>query len=118
MQQALVKGASPAEAARYARAAVLARREHVASPQGTGPTAPRAERSRRADRAPDPGAGIDLIASLGAVDRQGPGPGAPAGGAVLPDRSGGSGGGGLRMPDAGRAARGLARAAFRWIRRR
>jgi transposase-like protein len=112
MQHALVKGASPAEAARCARAAVLARREPVASPQGTEPPAPRAERSRRADRAPDPGAGIDVIASLGAVDRQGPGAGAPIGGAVLPGRAGRSGGGGLRMPGAGRAARGLARAAF------
>jgi MerR family transcriptional regulator, light-induced transcriptional regulator len=109
MQHALVKGASPAEAARYARAAVLARREPVASPPGTGLPAPRAERSGRVDRTPDPGAGIDVIASLGAVDRQGPRPGAPTGGAVL---SGRSGGGGLRMPGAGRAARGLARAAF------
>jgi transposase-like protein len=109
MQHALVKGASPAEAARYARAAVMARREPVASPPGAGLPAPRAERSGRVDRTPDPGAGIDVIASLGAVDRQGPGPGAPTGGAVL---SGRSGGGGLRMPGAGRAARGLARAAF------
>jgi transposase-like protein len=109
MQHALVKGASPAEAARYARAAVLAGRGPVASPQTPGPPAPRAERSKRVDRAPDPGAGIDVIASLGAVDRQGPRPGAPTGGAVL---SGRSGGGGLRMPGAGRAARGLARAAF------
>jgi MerR family transcriptional regulator, light-induced transcriptional regulator len=109
MQHALVKGASPAEAARYARAAVMARREPVASPPGAGLPVPRAERSGRVDRTPDPGAGIDVIASLGAVDRQGPGPGAPTGGAVL---SGRSGGGGLRMPGAGRAARGLARAAF------
>jgi transposase-like protein len=109
MQHALVKGASPAEAARYARAAVMARREPVASPPGAGLPAPRAERSGRVDRTPDPGAGIDVIASLGAVDRQGPGPGAPTGGAVL---SGRSGGGGLRMPGAGRAARGIARAAF------
>jgi transposase-like protein len=112
MQHALVKGASPAEAARYARAAVMARREPVASPPGAGLPAPRAERSGRVDRTPDPGAGIDVIASLEAVDRQGPRPGAPTGGAVLPDRSGRSGGGGLRMPGAGRAARGLARAAF------
>src|SRR5215217_4813125 len=44
MQHALVKGASPAEAARYARAAVQTGRGRVASPQRTGATAPRPER--------------------------------------------------------------------------
>jgi MerR family transcriptional regulator, light-induced transcriptional regulator len=112
MQHALVKGASPAEAARYARAAVQAGLGRVASPQRTGATAPRPERSRQADRAPDPGAGIDVIASLGAVDRQGHGLAAPTDGAALAAARAGRSGGGLRMPGVGTAARGLARAAL------
>jgi len=111
MQHALVKGASPAEAARYARAAVQAGRGPVASPRGTGATAPRPERSRRADRAPDPGAGIDVIASLGASAPERPGF-AVATAAALPAALPGRSGGGLRMPGVGTAARGLARAAL------
>lgn len=107
MQRALVTGAAPAEAARYARAAVLpGRPPAVSPPSGPGPAAP----GRRAG-GPDPGAGIDVIASLGAPGRAGHRPARP-GGDGLPVVGTARSGGGLRMPGAGPAARGLARAAL------
>jgi MerR family transcriptional regulator, light-induced transcriptional regulator len=103
MQRALVTGATPAEAARHARAATLPGRATVASspaPVGGG----------RLRRWPDPAAGIDVIASLGVpdpADRRAVPPDDPSP-AAGPARSGA----GLRMPGAGPAARGLARAAL------
>ena len=116
MQQALVKGASPAEAARYARAAALPGRAPAAAspPPATGRPAPRPGRAPSPQR-PDPAAGIDVIASLGAPDPEPHLPAVPgdaAARAALPVVGSARNGGGLRMPGAGAAARGLARAAL------
>ena len=64
---------------------------------------------------PDPAAGIDVIASLGAPGPEPPLPAVPGDAAArpaLPVVGSGRSGGGLRMPGAGAAARGLARAAL------
>lgn len=105
MQQALVKGASPAEAARYAQAADLPLRARAAPrPADAAPSAPRPVPGPR-PRWPDPAAGIDVIASLGR-----PGPQHRDAAPLVVGAA--RGGGGLRMPGAGTAARGLARAAL------
>lgn len=87
MQHALVQGASPAEAARYARSALP---EDAADPAVRPPAAARPE--------------VGPVAVV--ADRDGPTPVAPD-----PDeRPIRAGGGTLRMPGAGLRARGLARA--------
>jgi DNA-binding transcriptional MerR regulator len=125
MQHALVQGAPPAEAARYAQSAGADTGGH--GPQvgpGTGPLRVR----------PDPGAGLDVLASLGAGARsprtavpatgggpqQGraavPDPRDPEATGVVPEQSTErlvrGGGGNLRLTGAGAAARGLGRAAL------
>jgi DNA-binding transcriptional MerR regulator len=127
MQHALVQGAPPAEAARYAQSA-------GADTGGRGPQAGAGTGPLRVR--PDPGAGLDVLASLGAGARSprtaapatggGPQQGAPV--PAVPDLRGPEatttvpeqsterlvrgGGGNLRLTGAGPAARGLGRAAL------
>jgi hypothetical protein len=90
MQHALVQGASPAEAARYARAALPA--------DGAEPVA-----------YPDPAPALPEVGPVRVVGSGlGPVPAAPDPG----ERSVRAGGGTLRMPGAGLRARGLGRAAL------
>jgi DNA-binding transcriptional MerR regulator len=93
MQHALVQGASPAEAARYARAAHL--REASAAP---GERGPQPIAAARVDVGPVP-----VVETGGGLVPADPGPTEP------PVRAGG---GTLRMPGAGPRARGLGRAAL------
>lgn len=107
MQHALVQGASPAEAARYARAA----RPAPASTNGAGPDGAGAAVADPATR-PDPETLVPARPEVGPVPVTGAGdtavPVAP-GPTERPVRAGGST---LRMPGAGPRARGLARAAL------
>jgi len=124
MQHALVQGAPPAEAARYAQSA-------GADTGGRGPQAGAGTGPPRVR--PDPGAGLDVLASLGAGARsprtaapatrggphQGdpvPDPRGPEATTAVPEQSTErlvrGGGGNLRLTGAGPAARGLGRAAL------
>jgi MerR family transcriptional regulator, light-induced transcriptional regulator len=98
MQHALVQGASPAEAARYARAALPAK--GVASGNGAGSGAPPVV-------APAPARPeVGPVALVETVDGLAPAPPDPT------ERPVRAGGGTLRMPGAGPRARGLGRAAL------
>ncbi len=120
MQHALVQGASPAEAARYARSAFAtgsgpgaADGDGAALPDGPNPEA---LAPARPDLGPAPvgdgdgaGDGAGDEAGDGAADGSGDGAGPASGREERPVRAGG---GTLRMPGAGPRARGLARAAL------
>ncbi len=107
MQHALVQGASPAEAARYARSAFAAGSgPGPADGDGAGPSEepnPEALAPARPELGPAP------VGGDGAGGDGGGGDGPAAGPEERPVRSGG---GTLRMPGAGPRARGLARAAL------
>ena len=108
MQRALMQGAAPAEAARYARTADLPRRE----------TAVVVEAVPAATVLADPVLtdGTAAVARTGAPARLVPLQAGPetgtAFGAAVPRTRGGGGGATLRMPGAGARARGLGRAAL------
>jgi transposase-like protein len=93
MQQALVRGVSPAEAARFALSAATLPTARPAAEPARGPTG---------EPGPESGPGPDV----------GPGPGGPATPEAYPGGRVRVGGRMLSMPRAGRRARGLARAAL------
>ena len=118
MQHALVKGASPPR--RRATPERRSRPAAGASRHRNEPGRPRLVRSAAGEPTgrPIPVPGIDVIASLGAVDRQGHGLAAPTDGAALAAVRTGRSGGGLRMPASARPRAGSPAPPWRWIRRR
>jgi MerR family transcriptional regulator, light-induced transcriptional regulator len=104
MQHALVQGAAPAEAARYARAAVLPPDIANGSQAGTASSPSRPLETPVAPARPDLGP-VPVVATDSVADPsfEAPGP------SERPIRAGG---GTLRMPGAGPRARGLGRAAL------
>lgn len=113
MQRALMHGAAPAEAARYARSATLPLRE-AAAPLGPVPADPAPVDPAPVDPAPV-GAGHVAAgppAAAVAVPAPAAPPVAPAGNGTRVSRARGGGGATLRMPGADGRARGLGRAAL------